>query len=193
MTRFQNAPLTSLTALPCGSCLIGPYKQHGYVQKEDALHKRPPETWIRTAILNGEYVISWFCTLPAFLLLLFVFFCISPPIFGFLQLLLRLLLVFVLAFVFLPHHRNVQRDRRRRTGGTGPFLLTVAPFWRPGWKRTEKQSVISSSNIIKGIILNQFLLPKWPNFPQNVTQVCWGVYETFWQLKQKAHPQTPTW
>lgn len=67
-------------------------------------------------------------TVPALFLLLFVFLCISSSIFPFLLLLLRLLLVFVLAFVFLPDDRNVQRDWGRRTGGTGPFLFTVATF-----------------------------------------------------------------
>lgn len=76
-------------------------------------------------------------SVPAFFLLLFVFFCVSPPIFTILLLLLWLLLVFVFVFVLLPHHRNVQWDWRRRTGGSRTLLLTVASFWRPGWKRTE--------------------------------------------------------
>lgn len=76
-------------------------------------------------------------SVPAFFLLLFVFFRVSSPIFTILLLLLWLLLVFVFVFVLLPHHRNVQWDWRRRTGGSGPLLLTVASFWRPDWKRTK--------------------------------------------------------
>lgn len=71
-------------------------------------------------------------SLPAFFFLLFVFFSVSSSIFPFFLLLLSFLLVFVLSFVFLPDHRNVQRNRGRRTWRPGTFLLTVASFWRPG-------------------------------------------------------------
>jgi len=53
--------------------------------------------------LNVDYSI----TLPAFLLLLFVSFRITPLVFRLFLLLLRLLLVLVLAFVFLPNDRNI--------------------------------------------------------------------------------------
>ncbi len=86
--------------------------------------------------------------LPAFFLLLFVFFSISSPVFPLFLLLLRLLFVFVLAFVFLPDYRKIQRDWGRRTGGTWPLLLTVAPFWRPGWKRTENISDTENINTV---------------------------------------------
>lgn len=89
-------------------------------------------------------------TLPAFFLLLFVFFCISSTIFTLLLLLVRLLLIFVLAFVFFPDHGQVQRDRWRGTGGTGPFLLAVASFRRPGQRMTENiyQNLIKSVGLI---------------------------------------------
>lgn len=77
------------------------------------------------------------CTVPAFFLLLFVFFCISSSVLSLLRLLLGLLLVFMFAFVLLPHHRNFQRDWRRWARGTWPLLLTVAPFWGPVWSRVE--------------------------------------------------------
>lgn len=75
-----------------------------------------------------EEVSRSFWLLPALLLLLFVFFCISSAVFPFLLLLLRLLLVFVFAFVFLPNNRKVQRDWWWGAGRTGSFLFTVAAF-----------------------------------------------------------------